>query len=111
VAIALASRGLLGDYGNGYDERELNLRPPTKVRKETFQECQDFSLNFTMRLQLACARIVQILLSTGSHYITHADWGCVDGEHTAWIIVEGDSKEQARCICLPLFGPKPRLSN
>ena len=59
--------------------------------------------------QLACARIVQLLLSTGSHYITHADWGCMDGEHTAWIIVEGESKEQARCILPPAFRSQAKI--
>ena len=58
---------------------------------------------------LACARVVQILLATGSHFLTHADWGCMDGEHTAWIIVEVDSKEQARSILPPVFALKPRL--
>ena len=59
--------------------------------------------------QLACARIVQIFLSTGSHYITHADWGCMDGEHSAWIIVEADSKEQARCILPPAFRSEAKI--
>jgi len=48
--------------------------------------------------QHACSHFVQIFLATGSHYLTHADWGCMDGEHTAWIIVEADNKEQARMI-------------
>ena len=51
--------------------------------------------------QLACARIVQAFLSSGSHFLTHADWGCLDGVHTAWIVVEVDSKEQARSILPP----------
>jgi hypothetical protein len=59
--------------------------------------------------QLACARIVQIFLSTGSHYMTNADWGCMDGEHTAWIIVEVDSKEQARSILPPAFRSKAKI--
>ena len=46
----------------------------------------------------ACARTVQVFLATGSHYLTHADWGCLDGVHTAWIIVEVESKEQARSV-------------
>jgi hypothetical protein len=49
----------------------------------------------------ACARAVEILLTTGSHFLTHADWGCKDGEHRAWIIVEVDSKEEARSILPP----------
>jgi hypothetical protein len=59
--------------------------------------------------QLACARIVQIFLSTGSHYVTHADWGCMDGEHTAWITVEVESKEEARCILPPAFRSQAKI--
>jgi hypothetical protein len=47
---------------------------------------------------VACAKAVQILLSTGSHFLTHADFGCHDGVHKAWIIVDVDSKEEARAI-------------
>lgn len=47
---------------------------------------------------IACARAVQILLSTGSHYLTHADFGCFDGVHKAWIIVDVENKEEARAI-------------
>ena len=48
--------------------------------------------------RVACARIVQIFLKTGSHFLTHADWGCWDGEHKAWFIAEVGSKEEARSI-------------
>jgi len=58
---------------------------------------------------LACARVVQIFLATGSHFLTHADWGCVDGEHTAWIIVEVDNKEQARAILPPAFRSQAKI--
>jgi len=43
-----------------------------------------------------CARAVQFFLTTGSHFMTHADWGCSDGVHKAFIIVEADSKDEAR---------------
>jgi hypothetical protein len=46
----------------------------------------------------ACARAVELFLRTGSHFLTHADWGCKDGEHKSWIIVEVESKEDARAI-------------
>ncbi len=48
--------------------------------------------------EVACARAVKILLSTGSHYLTNADFGCLDGVHKAWITVEVGSKEEARAI-------------
>lgn len=56
-----------------------------------------------------CADIVQIFLSSGSHFLTHADWGCMDGVHTAWIVVEVDSKEQAECILPPAIRSQARI--
>ena len=38
---------------------------------------------------LACAKIVKVFLSTGSHFLTHADWGCMDGVHSAWLTSGG----------------------
>ncbi len=52
-----------------------------------------------------CALAVKVLLSSGSHYLTHAEFGCLDGEHKAWIIVEVDSKEEARFILPPVYRP------
>jgi len=46
----------------------------------------------------SCNKAVRILLSTGSHFMTHAHFGCHDSVHKAWIIVEADNKEEARAI-------------
>ena len=46
--------------------------------------------------KIACARAVEILLKTGSHFLSHADWGCNDGVHKAWVTVEAENKEQAK---------------
>ncbi|MGH3054335.1 MAG: hypothetical protein ACRDL7_05085 [Gaiellaceae bacterium] len=46
----------------------------------------------------ACARVVKVFLSSGSHMLTRADWGCLDGEHCAWIIVDVANKDEARAI-------------
>ena len=51
----------------------------------------------------ACARVVQVFLATGSHLLTHADWGCFNGVHSAWIIVDADSEEEARYVVPPAF--------
>ena len=45
---------------------------------------------------VACARAIKILLQSGSHFLTHADFGCQDGVHKAWIVVDVDSSEDAR---------------
>jgi hypothetical protein len=56
-----------------------------------------------------CALAVKILLDSGSHYLTHADFGCLDGEHKAWIIIEADSKEEARFVVPSIFRPRARI--
>ena len=48
--------------------------------------------------QKACAHAARTLLTTGSHFITNADFGCSDGVHKAWIIAEVGSKDEARGI-------------
>lgn len=59
--------------------------------------------------KIACARAVKLLLTTGSHFLTHADWGCHDGEHVGWIIVEADNKEQARAVLPPAYRTQARI--
>jgi hypothetical protein len=58
---------------------------------------------------VACARAVALLLRTGSHYLTHADFGCRDGDHRAWIVVEGEDKAAARNLLPPLYRPQARI--
>ena len=52
---------------------------------------------------VACARVVDVFLKSGSHFLTHADWGCHDGVHKAWMMVNVDSKEEAGRIVPPMF--------
>jgi hypothetical protein len=58
---------------------------------------------------VACARVVEVFLKTGSHFLTNADWGCKDGDHKALIIADVDSKDQARYIVPPAFRPGARV--
>lgn len=57
----------------------------------------------------ACALAIQILLKTGSHYLTNAEFGCFDGEHKAWVMIDVDSKEEARHILPPVFRPQAKI--
>ena len=52
--------------------------------------------------KIECLRAIQIFLSSGSHFLTNADWGCHDGEHKAWFIMESESKDEAYWI-VPSF--------
>jgi hypothetical protein len=59
--------------------------------------------------KVECARTVQIFLNSGSHFLTHADWGCCDGEHKAWIVLEAESREEARTVLPPSFRPRAKI--
>jgi hypothetical protein len=51
----------------------------------------------------ACVNAVKVFMQTGSHFLANADWGCYDGEHKAWLLVEVDNKEQASMIVPPVY--------
>lgn len=59
---------------------------------------------------IACARVVQIFLRSGSHFLTHADWGCEDGEHKAWIIADVEDKDEACRIVPPALRSQAKVT-
>ena len=59
--------------------------------------------------RVACTRAVRVLLETGSHFLTHADFGCLDGEHKAWIIVDVENKEEVRSIIPPTYRSQAKI--
>ena len=50
-----------------------------------------------------------VAMDTGSHYLTHAEWGCSDGVHKAWMIVETETREQALGIVPPFMRPDAQV--
>ena len=52
---------------------------------------------------VACARASKVLLESGSHFLTHADFGCTDGVHKAWIVVDVGTKDEARRLLPPAY--------
>jgi len=59
--------------------------------------------------RVACARVVKVFLTSGSHLLTHADWGCMDGDHRAWLIVDVADKNEAMGIVPPELRPTARV--
>ncbi|MBI1796365.1 MAG: hypothetical protein HYR74_04870 [Candidatus Eisenbacteria bacterium] len=57
----------------------------------------------------ACARVVKMFLSSGSHLLTRADWGCMDGDHRAWIVVDVADKNEAMAIVPPALRSAARI--
>ena len=46
----------------------------------------------------ACNEAIAVFHRTGSHFLTNADWGCKDGVHKAWLMVDVDSHDEAKGI-------------
>jgi hypothetical protein len=57
----------------------------------------------------ACVDAIRVFMETGSHWLAQADWGCKDGEHSAWIILEAESKEEAIHVVPPRFRPDAKV--
>ena len=53
--------------------------------------------------KIDCLRSASILLNSGSHFLTNAEYGCLDGVHKAWFFMEAGSKEEARLVVPPAY--------
>jgi hypothetical protein len=47
-----------------------------------------------------CVRALKETLAIG--YLTHFDWGCKDGAHTGWAVLEAETRSQAM-LSVPTF--------
>jgi hypothetical protein len=43
-------------------------------------------------------RASYIFKRSGSHFVTHADWGVKDGEYKAWLVAETENTKEAMQI-------------
>jgi hypothetical protein len=59
---------------------------------------------------VACARVVDVFLKSGSHFLSNADWGCRDKQHKAWLIVDVANKDEALRIVPPAFRDKAKVT-
>jgi len=59
--------------------------------------------------KVACLQAIRDILQMGSHFVTHAEWGCLDEVHTAWIMVEAESHDEARMVLPPKDRSRARV--
>jgi hypothetical protein len=59
--------------------------------------------------KVSCLKAIKVLMETGSHFLTKAEYGCLDGDHTARIIVELDSKEDALMVVPRAYRANTRI--
>ena len=43
-----------------------------------------------------CVKALKEITAVG--YITHFEWGCKDGDHTGWVILEAENPQQALMV-------------
>ena len=48
-------------------------------------------------------RVRESLARYGSHFLTHAKWGCQEGDHSAWLCVEADCEDEVRLMVPPIL--------
>src|SRR5512133_2955440 len=60
--------------------------------------------------KIECLRSVAILLSSGSHFLTNADWGCYDGEHKAWFFMDAKNKDEAIQVVPPAYRKDTKIT-
>ena len=59
---------------------------------------------------VACAHAAQIFLNAGSHFLTHADWGCNGRRAPTWFVAEVENKDEARSILPPVLRLKAKIT-
>ena len=61
----------------------------------------------TPHTDLDCLMLVEQVYAMG--YLNHFDWGCPEGVHSAWAIIEAESYDQARLAVPPFIRRKARI--
>ena len=54
-----------------------------------------------------CVKALKETLAMG--YLTHFEWGCKDGVHTGWAILEAEDKQQAMLSVPPFLRGKGQV--
>ncbi len=56
-----------------------------------------------------CIQALRAIEQYGAHLLTHADWGCRDGCHCGWLVVDLDSREEAVRLVPPELRSEARI--
>jgi len=56
-----------------------------------------------------CVRALDAISRLGSHYATHAEFGCQAGEHVGWLIVDVDDPDTAVRMVPPPYRESARV--
>ena len=56
-----------------------------------------------------CVKALDAIVNFGSHLVTNAEFGCEDGEHCGWLIVEVDTRAEALQMIPPQLRDGARI--
>jgi len=59
--------------------------------------------------KLTNMRAAYIFKRSGSHFVTHAEWGLHDGEYKAWLMAETENKREALRILPAAYRQRARI--
>ncbi len=57
-----------------------------------------------------CKMAVNQFRQYNAGFLTHFEWGCLDNDHTAYVMIDAESHENARMSVPPLFREKTRVT-
>jgi len=56
-----------------------------------------------------CKMAVKQFRQYNAGFLTHFEWGCLDNDHTAYVIIDAESHENAKMSVPPLFRQKTKV--
>jgi replicative superfamily II helicase len=58
----------------------------------------------------SCLRSIQSFLASRTHYVTSAEWGCIEGEKKAWLIIKTSNSDDAMRIIPAAYRETARIT-
>ena len=59
----------------------------------------------------SCLRSIESFLSTRSHFVTSAEWGCLEDEHKAWLIIKTSNSDDVMRIIPAAYRQHARITH
>lgn len=58
----------------------------------------------------SCVRAIEVFFASRSHLVSSVEWGCIEGEQKAWLIIKTDNKEDAIRILPAAYRPTAKIT-
>ena len=58
----------------------------------------------------SCLRSIQSFLSSRTHFVTSVEWGCLEGENKAWLIIKTGNRADAMQIIPAAYRPYAKIT-